>query len=71
MTETKTKQGFFNRFLNAVEFIGNKLPNPFMLFVYLTLIVMLASWLMSRQGLSVVHPCRLKTSFPAKAWNTC
>lgn len=56
MTETKTKQGFFNRFLNVVEFIGNKLPNPFMLFVYLTLIVMLVSWLMSSQGLSVVHP---------------
>lgn len=56
MTEVKSRRGLFDRILNAIEYAGNKLPNPFMLFLYLTIIVMLASWFMSSQGLSVVHP---------------
>lgn len=48
--------GFFNRFLNVVERVGNKLPDPFMLFVYLALAVIVASWLFSMGGASVVHP---------------
>ncbi len=33
--ENTKKQGAFIRILNGVERIGNKLPDPFMLFVYL------------------------------------
>lgn len=58
MTDTPAKQGFFNRLLNGIEKAGNKLPNPFMLFLYLTIIVMIASWIMSSMGLSVIHPAK-------------
>ena len=39
MTDTPASSGAFNRILNAIERVGNKLPNPFMLFIYLALIV--------------------------------
>lgn len=56
MTDTPASSGAFNRILNAIERVGNKLPNPFMLFIYLALIVIVASWLMSMAGASVIHP---------------
>ena len=52
----QAKPGFFHRLLNAIERAGNKLPNPFMLFIYLAILVILASWLLSASGASVVHP---------------
>lgn len=50
------KKGFFNRFLDFVERAGNKLPHPFTMFVYLCLIVMAVSLVLSLVGVSVVHP---------------
>lgn len=50
------KPNIFNRLLNGIERAGNKLPDPFMLFVYLALGVIVASWLFSLNGASVVHP---------------
>jgi aminobenzoyl-glutamate transport protein len=40
--------------LRWIEKVGNKLPHPFMLFVYLCIIVILVSFFL--QGTSVVHP---------------
>lgn len=56
MTDSVKKTGFFNRFLDLIERAGNKLPNPFMLFIYLAIAVIIASWLLSLTGASVVHP---------------
>lgn len=50
------KRGFFIRFLNVVEKLGNKLPDPFMIFVYLAIAVMIASFIFSMFNASVVHP---------------
>ncbi|SDG67525.1 AbgT family transporter [Planococcus liqunii] len=50
------KRGFFIRFLNVVEKLGNKLPDPFMIFVYLAVAVMIASFIFSMFNASVVHP---------------
>lgn len=48
--ETKATKGF----LYQVERIGNKLPNPFFIFLLLTVVVVLVSALM--QGQTVMHP---------------
>lgn len=47
------KQGFVHRFLGVVETLGNKLPDPAMLFVIAMLIVWVASWLLSGHKFSV------------------
>ena len=54
--EPKNRERLFIRFLNKIERIGNKLPDPFMLFVYLALAVMVASFIFSQFDASVVHP---------------
>ncbi|HSI66275.1 MAG TPA: AbgT family transporter [Planococcus sp. (in: firmicutes)] len=43
-------------FLNLIEKWGNKLPDPFFIFIYLALFVVLLSWFVSSLGASVVHP---------------
>ncbi len=44
------------RLLNAIERIGNRLPDPFMLFVMLAVAVLVASTLFAANGASVVLP---------------
>ena len=44
------------RFLNAVERVGNKLPDPFFIFIYLAVFVMVLSWIVNSMGISVTHP---------------
>lgn len=53
--ETKESKGL-TRFLNGIERIGNKLPDPFILFVYLMLIVIIVSSIVSAFHVTVVHP---------------
>ncbi|MCM3711921.1 AbgT family transporter [Sporosarcina luteola] len=55
-TEKTAKQGLFIRFLNIVERVGNRLPDPFMLFVYLAIAVMVASFIFAQFNASVIHP---------------
>ena len=43
-------------FLGWIEKIGNKLPDPFWLFVILAGVVAVSSWLASKAGLSAVDP---------------
>lgn len=47
---------FSQRFLDKVEYWGNKLPHPFMLFVYLAIFIILISFFISLTGVSVEHP---------------
>ncbi|PTM56823.1 AbgT family transporter [Desmospora activa] len=55
MEETKRK-GFVTRFLDMIEWVGNKLPHPITLFAILALLVILASGLFSAMNLSVDNP---------------
>jgi aminobenzoyl-glutamate transport protein len=58
MTEKKKKEkkGFFQRVLDKVEVIGNKLPQPVTLFAMLMVLVLLLSWIFG--GVQVDHPGR-------------
>lgn len=42
--------------LDRIEKLGNRIPHPTLLFVYLSLLVVLLSWLLSSSGLSSTHP---------------
>ena len=50
------KKGFFQKFLDVVERLGNKLPDPFALFVGLAVIMIITSWIFSLFEASVIHP---------------
>ncbi|MFB5661227.1 AbgT family transporter [Alteribacillus sp. HJP-4] len=50
------KKSFFMKMLDVVEKAGNKLPHPFMLFVYLAVIVIGLSWVISLAGVSFEDP---------------
>lgn len=55
MAEPQKRRGFL-RFLDAVERIGNRLPDPITLFVLFAALAVLASWIASVAGISAVHP---------------
>ena len=50
------RRGFLERFLDFVERAGNRLPHPFMIFIYLALITVLLSWIVSLFGVSFEDP---------------
>lgn len=54
--EVKTKKSLIDRFLGAVERVGNMLPHPATLFASFALIVIIASWVVSFFDVSVTHP---------------
>ena len=51
-TETKKKVSLYNRWLNGIEAVGNKLPHPIMLFAVLTLAIVVLSAICSALGVS-------------------
>ncbi len=53
---TAKKKSLFLRFLDVVERVGNKLPDPITLFALFALLVILVSWLAGSTGLAAVHP---------------
>lgn len=55
-SNNKEKKGIFIKFLNGVEKLGNKLPDPFMIFVYLAVVVMVASFIFKQFNTTVLHP---------------
>ena len=59
-TKTKRKQNDNSEatggFLGWIEKIGNKLPDPFWLFVILSAVVAVSSWVASKAGLSAIDP---------------
>src|SRR5690625_3587596 len=44
------------RFLNGIERIGNKLPDPFMLFIVLAVLIIILSWVISFFDVSFIMP---------------
>jgi aminobenzoyl-glutamate transport protein len=55
-SDKKEKKGLFERALDKVEVIGNKLPQPVTLFAILMVLVLLLSWIFG--GVTVDHPGR-------------
>ncbi|MFJ5771855.1 AbgT family transporter [Psychrobacillus sp. NPDC093180] len=52
----KNEENRFSKFLSFVEKVGNKLPHPFILFFYLTVLLVILSWILSLFKAAVVHP---------------
>ncbi len=52
----KENKGVFQRFLDGVEWLGNKLPHPVTLFALLTLLVLILSAALQPLGISIEHP---------------
>ncbi len=50
------KKSFFNKSLDFIEIVGNKLPHPATIFGGLAVLVILLSWLMHSLGTSAVNP---------------
>ncbi|NQW30903.1 MAG: AbgT family transporter [Ignavibacteria bacterium] len=50
------KRSLFIRFLDAVERVGSKLPDPFTLFAIAAALVVVVSWFAFNAGVSVTHP---------------
>ncbi len=46
----------FTRALDAIERVGNRLPDPITIFLILAGLVLVASWITARLGVTVVHP---------------
>ena len=51
----KVKKSFFQKFLDFVEKIGNKLPNPLTLFVILSFVIVILSYFLNKMGISVSY----------------
>ena len=56
--KNKKKTG---KFLAWIERVGNKIPHPFILFIWLIIIVWIASFVFAYVGTSVVNPIDGKT----------
>lgn len=55
MHQEQQKRTWFDRFISGVEFIGNKLPHPFWLFVILIGFLVVLSWIFSMMEVSVTY----------------
>lgn len=62
------KKSYFERFIDGVERVGNKLPHPFWLFVSLSFIVLLLSFVMFHTGIEVTYlkAAKVATEAPAE-----
>lgn len=56
ITGSGKRRGLFQRFLDIVELLGNKLPHPATLFALLAAFVVVLSWALSQAGISVIDP---------------
>ncbi|WP_246056240.1 AbgT family transporter [Alteribacter natronophilus] len=54
--DTTNKKTIFSKFLDFVEKAGNKLPHPFMLFVYLAVGIIGLSWVISAFNVTFTDP---------------
>ena len=50
------KQKEIEGFLDRIERMGNKIPHPFILFIWLIVIVWIASFICASMGVSVINP---------------
>src|SRR5699024_3790764 len=56
MENGRSKKGLFQKFLDFVEWLSNKLPHPVTLFAILSVLTLLASWQLASIGYAVEHP---------------
>ena len=56
MSDASAPNNFATRMLAAVERVGNKLPDPAMLFVFLLVVVWFLSWLLSYVSFEMIDP---------------
>ena len=56
MTGANASDSLTSRMLATVERVGNKLPDPAMLFVFLLVVVWLLSWLLSYVSFEMIDP---------------
>lgn len=57
MTTTKTKnENKKSGFLNFIEVVGNKMPHPLALFLYITFITILLSFILNKLNVSAISP---------------
>lgn len=54
--QEKATSSQMQRFLRGVEWLGNLLPHPVILFVWMSVILLVASAILSMMGVSVVDP---------------
>lgn len=60
-SNVKEKPNIINRFLNVVEKVGNRLPDPSILFFLMCVGLALITWIVSLFHVSVKHPGTGKT----------
>ena len=65
-TSTNASRGFINRILGFIEFAGNKLPDPAVLFLLLLFVTWGVSYVMAPIEFSEINP---KTSLPIRIVN--
>lgn len=61
VTPAKSRTRILDRFLNGVEWAGNKLPDPIFLFAAICVLIIIASAIAAGAGWSVVHPATGET----------
>lgn len=52
----KEKHSLFDKMLNKIEVVGNKLPDPVVLFAIIALIIVVVSWIASMFNLKATNP---------------
>ncbi|HEY5752694.1 MAG TPA: AbgT family transporter [Chthoniobacterales bacterium] len=57
------RPSLFGRALNQIEGLGNRLPDPIFLFVWMCAATAIGSWIVASMGASVVHPVTGKTIY--------
>ncbi|MGB0514503.1 MAG: AbgT family transporter, partial [Wenzhouxiangellaceae bacterium] len=53
---TSASSGWLYRSLDVIERVGNRLPDPAMLFLMLMVVVWILSWLLSGMNFDARHP---------------
>ncbi|MCB0195823.1 MAG: AbgT family transporter [Anaerolineae bacterium] len=65
--EPGEKQGFTQKLLDGIEKIGNKVPHPVLMFLYLIIIVMVLSHILYLMGVSVTEEIAVPVATEAEA----
>ncbi|QEK13090.1 AbgT family transporter [Crassaminicella thermophila] len=63
--KSNKKNTRFSKFIKGIEIVGNKLPHPFTLFVGLTVIVLILSFILAKLGVTVTYLAASKNATEA------
>ncbi|MCA9982564.1 MAG: AbgT family transporter, partial [Anaerolineales bacterium] len=63
---TETKRGFTQRLLDGIETVGNKVPHPVLMFLYLIIGVIILSHILWWAGVSVTEQIAVPVAVPAE-----